>query len=172
MNHHFINVNHNIGVCFIVEIVAKAYDDGLITEEEYNKSRQKILDAIEEREDNLLRAIAAFEVTSVYLTPQTAPLYYANTQNNLGIAYEDLADIEEREANLRRAIEAYTNGINTDPRNTNCFWGRGSVYYDLGIDHYRDAIADYRRYEELTGALKPFMAERIGEMEAALDHEG
>jgi tetratricopeptide (TPR) repeat protein len=39
--------------------------------------------------------------------PERAPLDYAMTQNNLGAAYRNLAEIEDREGNLRLAIAAY-----------------------------------------------------------------
>jgi len=57
--------------------------------------------------DNLRRAIVAFEATLVYYTPQAAPLDFAMTHNNLGIAYQNLSKIEDHTDNLRRAITAY-----------------------------------------------------------------
>jgi tetratricopeptide (TPR) repeat protein len=53
--------------------------------------------------DNLRRAITAYEEALRFWTPQTAPLYYAVAQNNLGTAYNDLAAIEDRADNLRNS---------------------------------------------------------------------
>jgi tetratricopeptide (TPR) repeat protein len=60
-----------------------------------------------DKRDNLKRAIAAFEAALEHYTPQASPLNYAATQNNLGVAYGDLAQIEARVDNLRRAIAAF-----------------------------------------------------------------
>jgi tetratricopeptide (TPR) repeat protein len=60
-----------------------------------------------DRRANLGRAITAYEAALVYSTPETAPLDYAMTQNNLGNAYTALAALEDRAANLGRAISAY-----------------------------------------------------------------
>ena len=59
------------------------------------------------RHHNLFRSITAFEEALKYFTPQAAPLDYAMTQNNLGNAYSDLAQLEDRAANLGKAIAAY-----------------------------------------------------------------
>ncbi|MGQ9595689.1 MAG: CHAT domain-containing protein, partial [Anaerolineae bacterium] len=64
-----------------------------------------------EREANLGRAIEAYRQALTVYTPETAPLEYATTQNNLGNAYSDLAQVREREANLGRAIEAYRQAL-------------------------------------------------------------
>jgi len=61
--------------------------------------------------ENLRRAIVAFETALVYWTPQTAPLSYASTQNNLGVAYRDLAGIEDRAGNLHHAIVAFETAL-------------------------------------------------------------
>jgi tetratricopeptide (TPR) repeat protein len=50
-------------------------------------------DRAEDREGHLRRAIDAYRVTLEYHTAQTSPLTYAQTQHNLGIAYEDLGDL-------------------------------------------------------------------------------
>ena len=39
--------------------------------------------------------MAAYEAALVYYTAERAPLDYAMTQNNLGNAYRDLAEIED-----------------------------------------------------------------------------
>ncbi|MBX3082540.1 MAG: tetratricopeptide repeat protein [Anaerolineae bacterium] len=65
------------------------------------------LSQVEERTDNLRRAIHAYQAALIYRTPATAPLDYAMTQNNLATAYSDLSEVEEWTDNLRRAIHAY-----------------------------------------------------------------
>jgi tetratricopeptide (TPR) repeat protein len=63
------------------------------------------------RPANLRRAIAAYEQSLRFLIGHDAPLNYASTQNNLGVAYRDLSEISEREANLRRAVAAYEQAL-------------------------------------------------------------
>jgi tetratricopeptide (TPR) repeat protein len=60
-----------------------------------------------DRRDNLRKAITAYGAALEHYTPERAPLDYATSQNNLGNAYCDLAEIEDREENLRLAIAAY-----------------------------------------------------------------
>ncbi|MBZ0280816.1 MAG: toll/interleukin-1 receptor domain-containing protein [Anaerolineae bacterium] len=59
------------------------------------------------RRENLQRAIESYQAALQYYTPAAAPLDYAMTQNNLGAAYQTLAEIEDLVNNLRRAIESY-----------------------------------------------------------------
>jgi len=54
----------------------------------------------------LKQAIKAYKEALRFRTPNTAPLGYAETQMNLGIAYADLAQTQERETNSERAIAA------------------------------------------------------------------
>ncbi len=60
-----------------------------------------------DRRKNLKHAVEAYEAALVYYIPETEPLDYAMTQNNLGSAYWLLAQIEDREANLKRSVAAY-----------------------------------------------------------------
>ncbi len=53
----------------------------------------------------------AYQEALVYRTPQSAPLDYAVTQNNLGAAYRDLAALEDQEGNLQRAVDAYQEAL-------------------------------------------------------------
>jgi tetratricopeptide (TPR) repeat protein len=69
------------------------------------------LAGMEDRAENLRRAIAAFQEALHYYPPDAAPLYYAGTQNNLGAAYRNLAEVEDRAENLRRAIAAYQEAL-------------------------------------------------------------
>jgi tetratricopeptide (TPR) repeat protein len=59
----------------------------------------------------LRRAIAAYEQALRFRTPDAAPLDYATTQNNLGLAYLRLAAHEQPAENLRRAIAAYEQAL-------------------------------------------------------------
>ncbi len=43
----------------------------------------------------------------MYYTPEDAPMGYAMTQNNLGVAYRRLSGVKDKEENLRLAIAAY-----------------------------------------------------------------
>jgi len=63
------------------------------------------------RQDNLRRAITAYAQALIYWTPQSTLAGYAATQNNLGTAYADLAQIEDRALNVRRAIAAYEQAL-------------------------------------------------------------
>src|SRR5262249_42869286 len=69
------------------------------------------LAALEDRENNLQKAIAAYQAALTYRTPERLPLEYAATQNNLGIAYGSLATMRDQTANLHRAIAAYQAGL-------------------------------------------------------------
>ncbi|MCS7352301.1 MAG: tetratricopeptide repeat protein, partial [Anaerolineae bacterium] len=57
--------------------------------------------------ETLRRAIRAYQEALRFRPPQTAPLLYARTQNNLGAAYANLAAHEDPQGNLKKAIEAY-----------------------------------------------------------------
>jgi hypothetical protein len=59
------------------------------------------------RSDNRERAIAAFQADLVYRTPEAAPLAYAMTQRNLGIAHEDSGDLRAAVACWREAERYY-----------------------------------------------------------------
>ena len=54
---------------------------------------------IENRSANLERAAAAINEALKYRTPASAPLGYGTTQNNLGLVYYELAEVEDRAAN-------------------------------------------------------------------------
>jgi tetratricopeptide (TPR) repeat protein len=98
-----------------------------------------------DRRENLRRAIAAFEAALVYWTPQTAPLDYAMTQNNLGITYSVLAALEAREANLRHAIAAFEAALDYyTPQATPLHYATtqnnlGAAYWDLAQIENREA---------------------------------
>ena len=56
---------------------------------------------------NLKQAIGAFEEALEVRTLDADPEGYAETQNNLGVAYRKLSRLEDREENLERSILAY-----------------------------------------------------------------
>lgn len=60
---------------------------------------------------NLKRAVGAFEEALAVRTPEASPEAYAETQNNLGIAYRNLSKLEDREDNLERSILAYEEAL-------------------------------------------------------------
>ncbi len=59
------------------------------------------------RRVNLQQAIEAFQAALTVRTAEVVPLDYAMIQNNLGVAYQDLAQMQDRVENLTRAIAAY-----------------------------------------------------------------
>ena len=64
-----------------------------------------------DRAANLQRpSIACYEQTLRVYTAESAPLDYATTQNNLGIAYADLP-VGDRAANLQKAIACYEQAL-------------------------------------------------------------
>ena len=64
-----------------------------------------------DRRANLRRAVDAHTDALRFPTPDTAPLDYASTQNNLGNTYTALATIEDRIVNLAQALAAYTEAL-------------------------------------------------------------
>ena len=62
---------------------------------------------MQDEESNLEKAINAYEEALKIRTVERDPIYYAMTQNNLGIAYSDLAGVRDKESNLEKAINAY-----------------------------------------------------------------
>ena len=108
------------------------------------------------RADNLRRAVVAYEQALRFYTPNKEPLDYATTQNNLGVAYHDLSEVEERADNLRRAMAAYQQALRfytpeADPLNyamTQC--NLGTVYSDMAqveerADNLQRAVAAYQQ---------------------------
>ncbi|MEZ4547020.1 MAG: tetratricopeptide repeat protein [Thermodesulfobacteriota bacterium] len=56
-------------------------------------------------------ALKAFEDALKVRTIQSSPMQFAATQNNLGIVYRMLSDIEDRARNCKRAIDAYETAL-------------------------------------------------------------
>ncbi|MDJ1175618.1 CHAT domain-containing protein [Roseofilum capinflatum] len=69
------------------------------------------LATIQEKGENLEKAISAFQNALKFYTLDKLPQYYAATQNNLGAAYRNLATIREKGENLDRAIAAFQNAL-------------------------------------------------------------
>ncbi|MBZ0281308.1 MAG: TIR domain-containing protein [Anaerolineae bacterium] len=101
------------------------------------------------RRENLRRAIACYQSALEYNTPSAAPLDYAGTQNNLGVAYKGLAAIEDHTANLHRAIDAFQVALEyytptvAPLRYAMTQNNLGAVYTDLAA--IEDHIANLRR---------------------------
>ncbi|HOT92163.1 MAG TPA: tetratricopeptide repeat protein, partial [Anaerolineae bacterium] len=119
-----------------------------------------------DRGANLARAIACYEEALRYYTPEAAPLAYAMTQNNLGLAYADLPT-GDRGANLARAIACYEESLRfRTPEAAPLDYARtqynlGTAYYELGqleqaADAYRRAVetvADQGSYQMALGSV-------------------
>jgi tetratricopeptide (TPR) repeat protein len=60
-----------------------------------------------DRRTNLQRAVTALGRAARFFTPQRAPLDYASIQNNLGLAYRSLSEVEDYVQNLRLAVTAF-----------------------------------------------------------------
>jgi len=85
---------------------------------------------------NLTQAIECYQQALRFWTPETAPLDYASTQNNLGNAYS-LLPTGDRASNLTQAIECYQQALRfwtpeTDPlRYAIAQTNLGNAYRDL-----------------------------------------
>jgi tetratricopeptide (TPR) repeat protein len=103
---------------------------------------------------SLQQAIAAYTEALRFRTAQAAPLDYAGTQNNLGVAYVDLAGQQQPVDNLRKAIAAFTEALGfytaqAAPLNYAVTQNNlGVTYADLAgqqqpVDNLRKAIISY-----------------------------
>jgi tetratricopeptide (TPR) repeat protein len=73
------------------------------------------LSEVEDRADNLWRAITAYEAALQHYTPEAAPLAYARTQANLGIALKEKGDLTGAVACWRAAERLFRlMGMTTD----------------------------------------------------------
>jgi len=80
-------------------------EHGDVLTDEYSLSYQQ------DPQNALRLGISAYREALHHYTPECAPLDYAMTQNNLGVAYSDLAAHQEPAGNLSRAIQAYTEAL-------------------------------------------------------------
>jgi tetratricopeptide (TPR) repeat protein len=103
----------------------------------------------------LRKAIEAFGEALRFWTPDVAPLDYAETQNNLGFAYQRLSEYEDQLGNLREAIAAYEEALR--------FWTpeRTPLLY-AGTQHGMGLA--YRRRAE----LQTDRAQRCADLQAAV----
>ncbi len=67
---------------------------------------------IEERAENLKKAIGAYGEALKVITLEEFPIQYATTQNNLGVSYRNLSTIENTAKNIKRAILAHEEALN------------------------------------------------------------
>jgi tetratricopeptide (TPR) repeat protein len=56
-------------------------------------------------------AINEYEEILKAVSPKNLPVKYATTQNNLGIAYVNLAGVRDKESNIEKAINAYQEAL-------------------------------------------------------------
>jgi tetratricopeptide (TPR) repeat protein len=64
-----------------------------------------------EKAEYMKIAIEAYEEALKVYTRNRYPMQYGTTQNNLGAAYQTLAEVEAKTENCRRAIEAYEEAL-------------------------------------------------------------
>ena len=64
-----------------------------------------------DKESELKEAIRAYREALNTFTIKIDPRNHATTQNNLGNAYRNLAEVREKEENLKRAIGAYEEAL-------------------------------------------------------------
>jgi|GEM_PF-6058001 len=86
-------------------------------------------------------------------------------------AYNNRAYANFRLGNMETVFDDYARSIELDSSNPEVFHNRGITYYELGIEYYDLAIADYETYADLEGEFEPFMQEQIEEMQSALDRQ-
>jgi len=97
-------------------------------------------------------AITAFEEALRFWTPDVAPLDYAETQHNLGVAYRRLSEHEDAVGNLRKAIAAYGEALR--------FWTPDVAPLDYARTQHNLGVA-YRRlseHEDAVGNLRKAIA--------------
>jgi tetratricopeptide (TPR) repeat protein len=66
---------------------------------------------VRDTEDNVTKAIAAYEEALRVYILEEYPVGYAMIQNNLGAAYRSLAEVKNREVNLAKAVSAYEEAL-------------------------------------------------------------
>ncbi|HVO44026.1 MAG TPA: hypothetical protein VMT34_15465, partial [Aggregatilineales bacterium] len=92
-----------------------------------------------------------------FRTPETAPLAYAMTQNNLDNAYRNLAGVEDQAENLRQAIVAHAEALRFRTPETAPL-AYAMTQADLGLAHddsgdLRAAVACWREAEPYYRAM-------------------
>ena len=71
----------------------------------------RTLSEVRDKEENLTKAIRAYEEALKIYTVEKYPVDYAMTQNNLGTAYRTLSEVRDKEENLTKAIRAYEEAL-------------------------------------------------------------
>ncbi len=123
---------------------------------------------VEDRAANLRRAVAAYTGALRFCTPEAAPLNeriafaYATTQNNLGIAYADLAQVEDRAANLRRAVDAFTGALRFYTPEAAPLNERIAFAYAMTQNNLGTAYADLAQVEDRAANLRRAVAAFTG----------
>jgi tetratricopeptide (TPR) repeat protein len=69
------------------------------------------LSEVRDAEENLRKAIKAYQEALTIYTKENYPLDYAMTQNNLGIAYGRLSEVRDAEENSKKAIKAFEEAL-------------------------------------------------------------
>ncbi|MBF2028963.1 MAG: tetratricopeptide repeat protein [Oscillatoriales cyanobacterium C42_A2020_001] len=116
-------------------------------------------------------AIAAYQKALVYRTLQAAPLAYAATQNNLGTAYWDLANLakiapKDRQERLQSAITAYEAAIAAVDVLTLQSSQHPALTFDVFATYNNLGLAYYQRATDPKNNLTA--KERRAHLEAAL----
>ena len=71
----------------------------------------ELLLRVRDKEENLAKAIRAYEEALKIKTLEKYPIDYAMTQNNLGNAYGTFSEVRDREENLTKAVRAYEEAL-------------------------------------------------------------
>lgn len=142
----------------------------------YYLSELEILD--EKKEEDLYMAIKCYENALENRTRNDYPIIYAETEQNLGLAYRDLAKIqyEDRTENLKNATKSYKMAIETYnqeecPRSSaGASHNLGKVYYSLakieGAEYYKcEAINAFEN------ALKFYTQEEYPDMNRIINSD-
>jgi tetratricopeptide (TPR) repeat protein len=110
--------------------------------EEYSSAYQR------NPREALRKAIAAYGEALYFYTPDVAPLDYAKTQNDLGVAYLRLSEHEDPVGNLRRAIEAFEQALR--------FWTPdvAPLDYARAQSHLGSAYGRLSEHEDPVGNLR------------------
>ncbi len=66
---------------------------------------------MKDKDVNLENAIQSYQEALRIHSSQSYPINYAMTQNNLGLAYGDLAEVRDKEVNLENAIQSYQEAL-------------------------------------------------------------
>jgi len=112
----FAKVRKNASVVImIVAILGLSYT--LYVHHSENENVKNQIDSSIRKADSLQgagsfeEAIDEYEGILEVVSPKKFPGRYAETQNNLGVAYRCLAEVRDKEANLEKAINAFQEAL-------------------------------------------------------------